>query len=379
MMRRALLSVASLLVACVLLEVLLRTTHLFHARLSWTEPDRVIGWRFAPGREYWFFGENDRAITGRINAMGWRDRERSVKKPPRTYRIAVVGDSYVEAFQVESGRTFLARAEEAYKSIRTPDYDALEVMNFGRSGMSPAEESIVLERDVFPCGPDQVLLLFTPHNDIADVNPATAADACRPFFHRVRGDSLVADTSFAGRRDFRLREAISPIKQRSALVSLVTERYNAWRFARAQRRVEGGAPALTREQRMCTAHPDSVFVLNYALCKLLIARMAHECEARGIRFVLTSVPLVYEDDAVARLRAADSSFDPGFFDRNLAAMADSSGFSFRPMTAEFASRSRHGLQLQWQHWNYSGHQAAFDLLLGPMIPPPGPDGGPQAH
>src|SRR5258705_5608596 len=145
MMRRALLSVLSLLIVCALLEAVLRTTHVFHARLSWTEPDREIGWRFTPGREYWFFGENDSAITGRIKTMGWPDRERSVKKAPRTYRIAVVGDSFVEAFQVESGRTFLARAEEAYKSMRTADYDALEVMNFGRSGMSPTEESIVLE------------------------------------------------------------------------------------------------------------------------------------------------------------------------------------------------------------------------------------------
>lgn len=379
MLKRLALIALPLALVCGLLEVVLRTAHPFGARVSWTEPDREIGWRFTPGREYWFFGENDHAITGRINAMGWRDRERSVRKPPRTRRIAVVGDSYVEAFQVESDRTFVARAEDAYRSMHWPENDAVEVMNFGRSGMSPAEESIVLERDVFPCGPDQVLLLFTPHNDIADVNPATAADACRPFFHRVRGDSLVADSSFAGRRDFRLREAISPIKQHSALVSLVTERYNAWRFARAQRRVEGAAPALTREQRMCTAHPDSVFVANYALCKLLIARMARECKARGIRFTLASVPLVYEDDAVARLRVADSSFDPGFFDRDLAALADSSGFGFIPMTAEFAARSRSGGKLQWQHWNYAGHEAAFEVLLFPGPRPPDPGDRSQAH
>lgn len=180
-MRRILLALLPLLLVCGLLEVVLRSTHLFNARLSWTEPDREIGWRFTPGREYWFFAENDHAITGRINAMGWRDRERSVKKAPRTFRIAVLGDSYVEAFQVESERTCLARAESRLKGHRTPDYDAFEVMNFGRSGMSPAEELIVLERDVFPCEPDVVLVLFTPHNDIADVNRETAADACRPF------------------------------------------------------------------------------------------------------------------------------------------------------------------------------------------------------
>lgn len=373
MMRRALLSVFSLLVMCLLLEAVLRTTHLFHARLSWTEPDREIGWRFTPGREYWFFGENDHPITGRINAMGWRDRERSVKKPPHTRRIAVIGDSYVEAFQVELGRTFLARAEDRFRATRAPGVDSVQVMNFGRSGMSQAEESIVLDRDVFPCEPDEVLLLFTPHNDIADVNPATAADACRPFFHPASGGVLAIDTSFTTRRDFRMREIITPFKQHSALVSLVAERYNAWRLARAQERVAGETPGLTRVQRMCTSHPDSVFVANYALCKRLITNMARACLARGIRFRLAAVPLVYEDAAVRAARAVDASFDPLFFDRDLAAMADSSGFSFSPMTAGFERRSRNGVKLQWSHWNYLGHEAAFKILLDPVPGPPDAD------
>ena len=368
-MKRLLLAMVSLLAMCVVLEVVLRTTHLFHARLAWTEPDREIGWRFTPGRAYWFFGENDHAITGRINAMGWRDQERSQDKPAHTYRIAVLGDSYVEAFQVEQDSTFCAIAER-HLNAEWP-HDAANVMNFGRSGMSPAEESIVLEREIFPCRPDRVLLLFTPHNDIADVNPATTGDACRPFYH-VRGDSLVLDTSFTRRRDFKIREAINPLKQHSALVSLVVERYNAWRLARAQANAQANDGAqLTREQRMCTAHPDPVYVTNYELCKRLIAHMAAQCKARGIQFELASVPLVYQDADVARARSIDATFDPGFFDRDLSALADSSGFSVLPMTAPFAARSRRGIRLQWKHWNYAGHEAAFEVLRDWLVRPAG--------
>ena len=128
---------------------------------------------------------------------------------------------------------------------------------------------------------------------------------------------------------------------------------------------------LTREQGLCTGHADSVIVENYALCKLLIARMAHECAARGIRFELASVPLVYAEEDTGRLHAADPAFDPVFFDRDLAALADSSGFSFHPMTAAFAVRSRNGVKLQWQHWNYLGHETAFEILLNPSSPPSG--------
>jgi hypothetical protein len=375
MLKRFLLIVLPLFLVCSLLEIVFRTAHPFGARVSWTEPDREIGWRFTPGREYWFFGENDHAITGHINSMGWRDRERTVRKRPRTYRIAVLGDSYVEAFQVEQDSTFTAIAERRLNATRA--HDDAEVMNFGRSGMSPTEESIVLERDVLPCHPDMVLLLFTPHNDIADVNPATAPDPCRPFF-RTRGDSLVLDTSFTRRRDFRIRESINSLKQHSALVSLVTERYNAWRLTHARKRVNPlSEKGLTREQRMCTTHPDSVYVANYVLCKRLIVKMAHACKARGVRFELASVPLVYADEDVARCRAIDPTFDPGFFDRDLAALATAGGFSFYPMTAEFAARSGNGVRLQWQHWSYLGHQAAFEVLLGPgPVPPPAQNGKP---
>lgn len=46
------LAIASIVVLLLLLEGVLRATRLFGARLSWTEPDSSIGWRFTPNREY---------------------------------------------------------------------------------------------------------------------------------------------------------------------------------------------------------------------------------------------------------------------------------------------------------------------------------------
>ena len=355
-MRRLFLAVFSLLLVCCLVEVVLRTTHLFGARVAWTQPDREIGWRFTPGHAYWFFAEGDQPVTGRINSMGWRDREHPDTPAAGTERVAVLGDSYVEAFQVRSSATFVAIGDERLH----PDG---EVMNFGRSGMSPTEELIVLERDVLPRKPDLVVLVFTPQNDIADVNPATAADLCRPFFRRVSGDSLALDLSFVHRRDFRIREAINPFKQHSALVSLVSERFNAWRFVHRRQAVEG-VRGMTREQRMCTAHPDPVFAGNYTLCKTLIVRMARACAARGVHFELASVPIAYQDELVARLRAEDATFDPEFFDRDLSELALANDFAFVALTQPFTERWRATRRpLHWQHWNYAGHRLVADLLF----------------
>jgi hypothetical protein len=369
MIRRILIVLLPLLIVVLLLEVVLRSTNLFHARLAFTEPDRTIVYRFTPGSAYWFQGENDHSITGRINHLGWRDRERSTGKPPGTYRIAVIGDSFVEAFQVEQDSTFLSIAERNLNGPARASARRVELMNFGRSGMSQSEELIVFERDVLPCRPDMVLLLFTPQNDIADIKPATAADTSRPFFYVMANDSLRLDTSFTSTRSFRMRELINPLKQRSALISLIAERYNLWQRMRAQRALSRGSDAapsklaFSRELRMCTASPDPIMADNYALCKRLIARIGAECKTHGIAFSVAAVPLMYQPDIAVQLRAMDASFDMEFFDRDLAVLADSTGATYIPLTAAFRSRTlATGRLLHWSHWNYDGHRLVGEIL-----------------
>jgi len=369
MIRKLGLAVAALAITFALVEVALRATHAFNARVAWTEPDRAIGWRFTPGREYWFFGENDHAITGRINSMGWRDHERQREKPSGVYRVVVLGDSFVEAFQVEQDSTFLSVAERRLAADPRVRGHRVELMNFGRSGMSQAEELLVLERDVLPCHPDLVMVWFTPQNDVADVGPLTTRDPCRPFYRRAPDGGLELDQGFVRRRDFRVREWINPLKQHSALVSLMTERYNAWRQLRSPAgRRSAESTGLTPELGMCTSSPDSVFSAQYDLCKALMVRMARRCARADARFALAPVPMVYERDVEASLRARDDTFRMDFFDRDLAALADSSGFAFIPLTGEFERRqSATGESLRWSHLNYAGHRLAGRVVAEYLV------------
>jgi hypothetical protein len=86
-------------------EIVLRKTHLFGARISWSEPDQLLGWRNSPGRTYWH-KEANHIITGKMNNFCWRDINRSLDKEKGTYRIAFLGDSMVEALNVELDSTF---------------------------------------------------------------------------------------------------------------------------------------------------------------------------------------------------------------------------------------------------------------------------------
>lgn len=157
----------------------MRATHLFNARISWSERDSILVWRFTPGRRYWFKKENDHPVTGRINSYGWKDKEWSLQKPAKTYRIAVLGDSCVEAFQVESDQTFLSLTEQ---QLNKNQDIKVELMNFGRSGFTQSEELLVLKNCVSQFYTDMVVLFFSP-NDIEDVSRETAGDLIRPFYH----------------------------------------------------------------------------------------------------------------------------------------------------------------------------------------------------
>src|SRR5207253_9473107 len=56
------------------------------------------GYSLRPGMEGWYRKEGESYV--RINSDGLRDREHAKAKPPNTMRIAVLGDSFVEALQV---------------------------------------------------------------------------------------------------------------------------------------------------------------------------------------------------------------------------------------------------------------------------------------
>jgi hypothetical protein len=186
----------------------------------------------------------------------------------------------------------------------------------------------------------------------------------RPFYTLGESDSLVLDVSFHRSRGYRVREALNPLKQHSALVSLIAERYNAWRLGRRSRARSAAEAARksTPEESLMTRTPNSQYLANYQLVKRVIESAAQTCRGHA-QFILMSVPLVYEDAEIARLRALDASFDPDYFDRDLSALADSSGFTLVPLTEAFSARRRETRgPLHWAHWNYAGHRLVGEVL-----------------
>jgi hypothetical protein len=369
-------------------EVVLRTTHWLGARVSWSRPDATLGWRFLGNADYWYDSrENDRPITGRTNSGGWNDREWPPKKPPDVFRVAILGDSYVEALQVERASSF-ARLAEA--TLNQDGQKRFELMNFGRSGFTQTEEWLVLTKEIVRFDPDAVVLFYFAPNDIADVNRRTATDPLRPFPVAVGTDEVVLDTSFTGQPAFRLKSMISPLKNHSALVSLVAERVALLQAMRAPAGSENGNERSSAAARaagiggylsLATDTPDALYRSNYEMTKALVAAMIRFCAQRRIDFLLVSIDTpAYLPRVEQRLKAADPTFRFGYFDRDLADLATRAGARFLGLDTAFRERYlEHGLELHFArnspprpsvtgnlghpgHWNYAGHRAVAELL-----------------
>src|SRR5258708_2155036 len=128
----------------------------------------MAGWQQDEGRAYI-----------KVNSQGWRDREHATAKPAATYRIAVLGDSYVEAMQLELERAFWSLLPERLKSCGFAGGRQIEALTFGVSGYGPAHELLTLQHRVWQYSPDLVLLAFFPGNDVRNNSQARAGGKVR--------------------------------------------------------------------------------------------------------------------------------------------------------------------------------------------------------
>jgi len=101
----------------------------------------------------------------RTNSFGMRDRQHEVRKSDGTFRILLLGDSQMEALQVEFDHSFPKLLEE---QLNQQQPRTIEVVSVAVSGWGQNDELAYLERYGARLSPDLVLVGVTLHNDISD-------------------------------------------------------------------------------------------------------------------------------------------------------------------------------------------------------------------
>jgi len=127
-------------------------------------PSAVAGWTLVPNvvRDAVVCDEHGREVARHriaVNALGLRDRPRTFERRPDRARVVVLGDSYVEAMQVDLEETFLSRLERA---------TGAEMIDAGVSGYSTDNELRAFAERDRRFGADVVLLVFFVGNDVLE-------------------------------------------------------------------------------------------------------------------------------------------------------------------------------------------------------------------
>ena len=103
------------------------------------------------------------------NGKGYRGPEVDYEKPEDTYRILVIGDSFVEAIQVDYEKTFQALLQQRLDPLSTAE-KRYEVIAMGRTGWGTVHETAYYQIEGYKYDADLVILLFYV-NDVADNFP----------------------------------------------------------------------------------------------------------------------------------------------------------------------------------------------------------------
>jgi len=345
--------------------------------------DRQIGWSFRPGAEGMFMGETRQYV--RINSHGFRDVARNYEKPPTSFRIAVLGNSWTEALQVPLDKTYCSVLERKLAGLHCFAGKQVEVLNFGVSGYSTAQELLLLRQEVWKYHPDTVILAFYSARDVANnvrqLNNAGDPDQSPYFVYR--GDRLVLDDSFRNlpavqERQIKLQRLRGMVNEHVLVLQAVNTlvRYGRTRMAMAAVQ-ERGRKAGTDSLEHAIYAPPNLPALQegWRVTEGLLVAMRDEARAHGaeLRIVtLANRPQVIPDPQKrSEFMHALGVPDLSYADERINALGKREGIpvtNLAPALSEYAETHKVYLNgfneanFGGGHWNVTGHEVAAEAI-----------------
>lgn len=365
-----------LLVGLGLTEVVLRVAGVRYP--AFYRPDVVRGYSLRPGASGLWTREGRGKVT--INSDGLRDVEHNLGKQQGMMRVAVLGDSFSEAFQVNLEDTWWKQLERRINAkpecaFRRGFPGGVSFINFGVGGYGTGPELLTWRQQARRYAPERVLLAMYLGNDIQDNIPVPRPDL--PVFRFGKDGELTVDRDFLQSPGSRFRfsplgRLVDALVDRSALMQLVNEAKN--RAAAARR---GKAPVdLLGELKGPPDDPQ-----GWAMTAALLRTLRDEVNASGAQLLVTSLstPIqVYPDQALRRKLLPASG--PGPFEREqrLQGLLAPLGVPYLPLAPDLQQRADrlgltlHGFKSQQPglgHWNPDGHRLAAELLAERLCAP----------
>ena len=360
--------VASVAVVLCIIEIALRLAGIAYPEIH--RLDRDLGWSPRPLTRTSAGAGTHAPIE--INRAGFRDLERELDKPPGVFRIAVLGDSFVEGREVQFNELFWRVAGDQLSSCQLRQ-KSVEIIGFGVSGYSTAQELLAYRMQVSKYQPDLVLLAFFTGNDIANNSAALDGHPERPYFE-LRDGELMLDRSnldsAAFDREHQWANVGQAIYNRVRIAQLLRQLYLT---NKANRKYFD----LTLPDQLAADLPSEIYdppeteawLDAWRVSEALISRFNREVTAAGAKLwlVLMTNPAQVHPDPDVRGVLADRtvSKDLMYPDRRLGgftALLGIPAITLAPQLRAYAERHNvtlHGNEIfAGGHWNKLGHAVA---------------------
>ena len=339
-------------------------------------PDPHCGTRLKPDFQGWWRKEGNAFIH--INKYGFRHGDRNLEKPENGLRIAVLGDSFIEAFQVPEEQTFCAVLEKELTDCESLAGRRVEVLNFGVSGYGTAQELQMLRHYVWQYEPDMVVLAFFAGNDVRNNLAELEPYHVRPFFQPVDGN-LVLDDSFLQHPDY--LKAQSPLVRckvaltnRIRLLQLINHMRAEWRQP-ATGETDGELVRAGVDLAPLAEPKDNTWKEAWEITERLILEVAAEAERHQAEFCLLTIGndvVVHPDEEVASECCRELGVEDLFYSqRRLTGLGAERSFAVINLAHPMQHYARqdnvflHGFknsELGFGHWNVEGNCLAAELV-----------------
>lgn len=264
-------------------------------------PSEIVPFVIRPGyRGPTVSRETGETVVLSVNSMGYRGAEFSLRKPPGTFRVLVLGDSFAANVAIPDDQLYTAVLERelnADAEVRC----RVEIINAGWvGGSSPDAYVAYMLQKGFSLEPDLVLMQYFVLNDFKDLIENEVVEWQGDMPLRVRSKARYVDAEGRLRRRFDLKYRIPVLRDSHLLIHLwslfdlepVSLEVASW-WARdfAVDNFYLGADGIRPEDVYLppSEQPD---VLRRAFeASLDYTRMIHrEARRRGVEFVLFLVP-----------------------------------------------------------------------------------------
>ena len=343
MLRNLTLLTVSFLVTCALMEGVLR---LFYAvPPTWVEPQTrhlkspLLGWVLPPSSESFTI---DAPV--RVNALGLRDRELEVPKPPGTKRVLCLGDSFTFALGVRLEDLYVKQLER--RLAGDPGDARIEVINAGVAGYNTRQELITLLTLGFSLEPDLVVVGFYWNDLVGNEDPLPDLEETPRI---AGGEKLPSEEARASWIPAPIRDTL----RKSVLLYLSVTGAKG-----LAARLDPPTDPYSIVQRALLSGDDATLEPYWKATETRLLEIAGAAKARGIPVIL----LVFPSENEVR-----HDFPRLVFGERLETIWAATGFPFLDLTAEYRASLRAGQNpfLPYDlHPNAVGMRIASDALYG---------------